>query len=116
MLGVVILTSPSLIFPFVTERSFSMDDYPHFYYGVIIALAGSIASGFSYLSMRKIGSSVNSVICPMWFGVFSCYANYFGSAALKDDLVEEYSWPVLGLLLLTGILGWIAQEGVSAAV
>ena len=116
MLGVIILTSPSLIFPFVTERSFKMEDYPYFYHGVVIALLGSISSGFAYLSMRKMGSSVNSVICPMYFGIFSCYANFFGSAALGDDLVEEYSWPVMGLLLLTGIFGWLAQEGVSAAV
>jgi hypothetical protein len=66
--------------------------------------------------MRKLGTEVHSVLNPMWFGVFSVSASYFNAVMLGDDLVAAFTHRDIGLLLLMGTLGWVAQEGVSKAI
>lgn len=119
-LGVVILTNPTLIFPWLTEsqaRSYDLNEYPEFYTGVIIALSGSIASGFAYLSMRRLGTTVHALANPYYFGLFTLPACLIVNFSLGDVFSPDMiTWTGIGLLLVTGIFGWIAQEGVSKAM
>ena len=52
-----------------------MDDYPNFYIGVFFAMLGSIASGFAYLMMRRMGKDIDASLNPLWFGVFTTYGS-----------------------------------------
>lgn len=115
MIGVVVLTIPTVVFPFIKSEALNYEDYPHFLLGVVFCLGASISSGFAYLTMRKMGTEVHSVLNPMWFGVFSVSASYLNAVALNDDFVVLAQRDV-GLLVLMGTLGWIAQEGVSKAI
>ena len=78
MLGVVLVTKPSLLLSSIDDDSdVSRDNYPYFYLGVTFALSASIISGFAYLAMRKIGDSVHPVTQTFLFGVLnvqSCFA------------------------------------------
>jgi drug/metabolite transporter (DMT)-like permease len=119
MLGVVILTNPTMVFPFLSEsdaHSYQLEDYEHFNLGVFVALFGSVCSGFAYLTMRKTGNSVHPLISPMYFGAFSVVANFFLSVATGDQLVEKFTGTGIVLLLSAGVFGWLAQEGVSKAI
>lgn len=78
---------------------------------------GSLASGFAYLTMRKLGENVNSAITTFYFGIFSGITSFITFAiAPKQTMSAEISFFELGLLLAIGIFGWIAQEGVSKAL
>ena len=111
MLGVVILTNPTIVFPFLSDEeahSYKLEDYEHFNLGVFVALFGSVCSGFAYLSMRKTGNSVHPLVSPMYFGAFSVVANFILSVATGDQLAEKFTRTGLILLLSAGILGWLA--------
>ncbi len=58
ILGVVILTSPASIF-WSIHQSNSLQNYPYYKFGVIIALAGSISSALAHLIMRKIKTNID---------------------------------------------------------
>jgi len=47
-----------------------MEKYPHFNWGVLAALLASLCSGFAYLSMRKIGTKISSVVITLYMGAF----------------------------------------------
>ena len=38
------------------------------------------------------------------------------SIVLREEIVEPLTWTTFGLLAAVGLFGWIAQEGVTAAV
>lgn len=44
----------------------------------------------------------------MYFGITCVYINYAAAAVIPDPLVEVLTWHSVGLLILTGALGWIA--------
>jgi len=69
MVGVIIMTNPQLIF-FWTDgtRGFNRADYPNFNIGVCFALGHSVSSGFAYLFMRKMGTSVDPTAQTFQFG------------------------------------------------
>ena len=92
------------------------EKYPHFKLGVILALTGSICSGFAYLTMRKLGTSISSVVTTMYFGLFLVPACMITSLALGDKIETPIDGQAVWYLFLVGIFGWIAQEGVSKAV
>jgi drug/metabolite transporter (DMT)-like permease len=79
MLGVVIMTYPELVFWWMTDlqRSFDINEYPHYGWGIFIALSGSLSSGFAYLMMRFLGKGFNSQLNPLYFGLFSIWSNIF---------------------------------------
>lgn len=111
MFGVIVLTNPTFVFPFLSEEDaigYSKSDYPHFNLGVFFALFGSVMSGFAYLCMRKLGTTVHSVLNPLWFGIFSVVSCFVVAAALSDEILIPLSWYDIGLLFSMGILGWIA--------
>ena len=87
MLGVIFVTKPSLLIPSIKDESMLVkDQYPYFYLGVTFALSASIISGFAYLAMRKIGSSVHPVTQTFLFGVLnvqSCFAIF---ACTQDEI------------------------------
>ena len=75
MVGVVFLSSPGLIISSVREdEELRAEQYPNFSLGVIVALSGSIASGFAYLTMRKLGTNISSVVTTFYFGALSAPA------------------------------------------
>jgi drug/metabolite transporter (DMT)-like permease len=119
MFGVIVLTNPTFVFPFLSPEDaigYNKSDYPNFNLGVFFALFGSVMSGFAYLCMRKLGTTVHSVLNPLWFGTFSVASCFVVAAALSDEIIVPLSFYDIGLLLSMGILGWIAQEGVSKAI
>jgi len=75
MLGVVFLSCPGLLVPSLRENDPVLmrraELYPDFGLGVTVALCGSVASGFAYFTMRKLGTQVNPVTTTFYFGVFS---------------------------------------------
>ena len=83
---------------------------------MILTLTGSICSGFAYLTMRKLGTSISSVVTTMYFGLFLVPACMITSLALGDKLETPVEGEAILYLLLVGLFGWIAQEGVSKAV
>jgi len=119
MFGVVVLTNPTFVFPFLNEQDaigYNKSEYPYFYLGVFAALFGSVMSGFAYLCMRKLGTTVHSVLNPLWFGTFSVSSCFIVAAILSDEIQKPLSLYDVGLLFSMGVLGWIAQEGVSKAI
>ena len=118
MIGVVLLIMPSVIIPSISDEqsSFAREDYPNFNLGVFITLTASVCSGFAYLSMRKIGMSVHPVTNTFYFGVLNVQSCFLLSIVLKEEIIEPLNWTTVGLLVLVGFFGWIAQEGVTAAV
>ena len=110
MLGVVMLTSPTLLIPSITDENstYRKEDYPHFNWGVVVTLSASVCSGFAYLSMRKIGMSVHPVTNTFYFGVLNVQSCFALSAALKEEIVEPLTWASFGLLMAIGFFGWIA--------
>ena len=85
------MSYPQLIVPSLRENvdwQERQEMYPHFTLGVILTLTGSICSGFAYLSMRKLGTSVSSVVTTMYFGVFSAPACFIVSLMLGDEVVS----------------------------
>lgn len=117
MLGVVIMSYPSAVFWWIDgERGFDMDEYPMFNWGIVSALSGSIGSGFAYLMMRRMGQNIDSAINPLYFGLFSIWTGMFMIWAFDDTLVEEFDWLAVGLLVVMGFFGWVAQVGVTKAV
>lgn len=75
MIGVIILTTPSTIFPWIDHEKQSsvkdQKDYPYYYAGVFFTLMGSLSSGFAYFTMRKIGTKLSSTITTFYFGLSS---------------------------------------------
>jgi drug/metabolite transporter (DMT)-like permease len=117
MLGVVMLTNPSLLFPSLGDKfSYDSEKYPHFYLGVLVGLFGSLSSGFAYLMMRRMGTNIHSLHGPLYFGTFNVTTCYITSLSIGEQVMEPYSKQGLILLTLVGIFGWIAQEGVSKAM
>ena len=55
MFGVIVLTSPEMLWLPHSNNNQDNSKYTHYYIGVSCALLGSISSGFAYLTMRKIG-------------------------------------------------------------
>jgi dolichyl-phosphate-mannose--protein O-mannosyl transferase len=47
-----------------------MEKYPYFNWGVVAALFASLSSGFAYLTMRRIGTKISSVVITMYMGAF----------------------------------------------
>ena len=74
MIGVIFITQPGLFVPSLREDDSVLarrhELYPQFGFGVIVALCGSVASGFAYFTMRKLGTSVSSVVLTFYFGFF----------------------------------------------
>ena len=90
MLGVIFLSYPQLIVPSLRDEENNQafeertEKYPHYTLGVILTLGGSICSGMAYLTMRKLGTNVSSVVTTLYFGVFSIPACLIASLALGD--------------------------------
>ena len=122
MLGVIFLSFPELLVPSLrgenTAQAERAAQYPHYELGVFLTLGGSICSGFAYLTMRKLGTTISSVVTTLYFGLFSFPACFVTSLILGDKFNEEpeNAGIAIVLLLLVGIFGWVAQEGVSKAV
>jgi len=93
-----------------------MEKYPHFSWGVAVTLMASVCSGIAYLTMRKIGTKVNSVVITMYFGAFMLPSCLAMSLLSGDSYVGHIGGTETLLLSLAGLFGWIAQEGVSKAV
>lgn len=90
MIGVIFLSYPQLIVPSLRENvdlQERQEKYPHFTLGVILVLSASICSGLAYLSIRKMGTNVSSVVSTLYFGVFSVPACFIFSLMLGDELV-----------------------------
>ena len=96
--------------------TYAREDYPHFNWGVVVTLSASLMSGMAYLSMRKIGMSVHPVTNTFYFGVLNVQSCFFLMAVLEKPVAEPLTWFSFGLLAAVGLTGWIAQEGVTAAV
>ena len=98
-------------------------------YGVLCGLSSASSSGVAYIFMRKIGEQVHSCMKPMYFGIFcaiTCLIIQSGIEIYHSFISDgkpyksQFSlvmpaWE-LGLLLVTGLCGWLAQEGVSKAI
>lgn len=111
------LCNPSLVFPFLKDQiSYDSEKYPHFYLGVLVGLSGSLSSGFAYLMMRKMGTNIQRLHGPLYFGTFNVTTCYMTSLVIGEQVMEPYSKQGLTLLTLIGIFGWLAQEGVSKAM
>lgn len=109
MLGVVIMTNPTVIFFWIDDsRGFNKADFPHFNLGVLAALTGSISSGFAYLSMRRMGKKIDSQINPLYFGMFSIITGVLINVSFGHTLVQEFDWLAIGLLTLMSFFGWTA--------
>ena len=80
MLGVIILTTPSTIIPWIDrEKQSSVRDqkeYPYYYAGVFFSLLGSLSSGFAYFVLRKIGTRLSTTITTFYFGLFSSISSF----------------------------------------
>ena len=66
--------------------------------------------------MRKLGAAVHSSLNPLYFGVLSCIAAPLSMSVFNYDVpgpIDLYSFK---LLMIMGLLGWVAQEGVSKAL
>lgn len=91
MLGVVIMTNPTAVFYWIEQDEaygYERSDYPHFNFGVLMALSASIASGTAYLMMRIMGTALKDGVNPLYFGTFSSYASFVQMAIFRDPLVE----------------------------
>ena len=110
MVGVVMLTHPSLLIPSIADEQsiYSREDYPNFNWGVVATLSASIMSGFAYLSMRKIGMSVHPVTNTFYFGVLNVQSCFFLMIVLKEPVPEPLTLSTFGLLAAVGLTGWIA--------
>lgn len=93
-----------------------MEKYPHYNLGVCLALTGSVCSGIAYLTMRKLGSTINSAVITMYFGAFSVVFYCAMSWIMGEEIEEPIGGKAILLLSLVGLFGWLAQEGVSKAV
>ncbi|TNV77408.1 hypothetical protein FGO68_gene6316 [Halteria grandinella] len=123
MVGVVILTNPSTIIPQqylaqqVTVADKDNTEYPFYNYGIVSALMGSVFSGFAYFSMRRLGTRVNPTINTFYFATSSCVLSFITFSVVPGQRIfSQIDWESVGLLILTGLLGWIAQEGVAKAL
>ena len=86
-----------------------------YYLGCFLALSGACCSGFAYYFMRNIGTSIPTVMKPLYFGLFSTFTSFFCLPLILNKV------PVLDLksfLILSGagLSGWLAQEGISYAL
>lgn len=120
LLGVVFIAQPQLLVPSLRDGSETLDrraeEYPHYVTGVVITLLGSLASGIAYLSMRKLGTGISSVVTTFYFGALSVPLCFICSLAMGDEVHGPVTGGAILLLSLVGLFGWIAQEGVSKAV
>ena len=117
MLGVVILTNPTLIFFWIEEdRGYNMNDYPYFWWGVLAALTQSISSGFAYLCMRKLGGFVDPMTNLVYFGLISVNLAFLTIKATDDNLEEELSWYAIMLIIILSIFGFTAEYGTTKAL
>jgi hypothetical protein len=67
--------------------------------------------------MRKIGTRLNSTITTFYFGVFSSVFSFIVFAIAPGQILKErMDFTAFGLLIATGIFGWLAQECVSKAL
>lgn len=70
---------------------------------------GSVFSGFAYFTMRKINTQVNSTVTTFYFGLFSCIMSFsFFAIAPAQIIREQANLKSIGLLLSTGLFGWLA--------
>ena len=109
MFGVIILTYPQLLIPDLKTSNNDQEEYPYFYFGVMLSLSGSVFSGFAYFTMRKAGAKISATITTFYFGVFSAISSFVGfSLVPNQQITSKLSGIGLGLLFATGIFGWLA--------
>lgn len=116
MFGVVLLTMPELLFPWLktadqSEDKFDEKDlYPYYNLGILVALSGGISSGFSYLAMRKMKGNVCPEQILFWFGGSNCMVCFILIMILSDPLAASpLNFKSLCLLLLCGFFTWLAN-------
>jgi drug/metabolite transporter (DMT)-like permease len=74
-----------------------------------MTLLGSLSSGFAYLTMRKLGTHLDSTVTTFYFGLFSAIASFMVFSFAPGQALHEKITPLALLLLLaTGLFGWIA--------
>lgn len=108
MIGVILLTNPNIVTGGSRNDLIDLDKYPYFYIGVVVALVGSINSGFAYLMMRRMGTSVHSTHGPLYFGIFNCISCFLMAMASGETLGEPMSLSALCWVVLFGSFGFLA--------
>jgi drug/metabolite transporter (DMT)-like permease len=110
MLGVVIMTYPGAVFWWMSDlqRGFDISQYPYYGWGVIIALTGSMTSGFAYLMMRFMGKEIQASINPLYFGLFSVWASIIAIVVHGDTLAQQIDLKAFCLLASMSFFGWLA--------
>jgi drug/metabolite transporter (DMT)-like permease len=116
MVGVLLLTNPSIIEGGDLGKELDFVDYPYYYWGVIAALSGSFCSGFAYLMMRRMGTNIHALHGPLYFGSVNVFTVFMIAMVIGDSIKEPFSLYGVFLLFSLGFFGWLAQTGVSKAM
>lgn len=110
MFGVIIMTDPSLVFPWLElEKTFEDSNFPNFGLGVFFALTHSFASGAAYLYMRRLKSDVTPTVSLFYFGAMMVLGTippmlYFDS----DISFVSHDWGTIALILSIVALGFLS--------
>jgi len=116
MFGVVILMNPGLVSGESLSDQFDVNEYPHFYLGIVVSLVGSGLSGFAWLYLRRLGTWVHACHTQLYFGTVAVIVYYITAMAIGDQQASPYDLYSIVLLVLFGSLGWLGLHGISMSM
>eukprot|EP00347_Sterkiella_histriomuscorum_P011479 403372297 len=128
MFGVILLTQPQLIFPFLVEdtqtNNSTVDDsleegvaknLSDYFFGVSLALFGAMSGACVYVVCRVIGKdlhvSVHSFYFAMMTGIGGFILHYFSKYEIGVLTVQD-----VFLTTACGMCSWLQQEAMSMAL
>ncbi len=120
MFGVILLTNPQLIFPSLaleasknethdgTQQSLVRSGF-NYYFGIVMALWGSVSGSFVFVVCRKLGTQVHVSLHPFYMALICGFGGVWLLAFTRYTIGSLGTYDII-MLTMCGLCSWIQQE------
>ena len=120
MFGVILLTNPQLIFPSLvpeasnketnkeTQQSLVRSGF-NYYFGIVMALWGSVSGSFVFVVCRKLGTQVHVSLHPFYMALICGFGGVWVLAFSRCTIGTLGTYDII-MLTICGLCSWIQQE------